>query len=398
MGGGGSKGAFQAGAVYHLVAIRGCDFTEIDGTSSGALNAGLLAQAAQSRDEATSLRNMTQQAEALVAMWQQIHGTKDIVKGRPLASLRFGLFGLEGLKNFEPLKKLLKQNVSLERLDNGRELRVGTVSFHDGLYHEVTLNPNGVSDRNALDYLFGSAIMPMYGVMPRIPAKMAEGTMEPVQFGDGSTRHMVPLGSYFVMCTGADAQGCRERGTHGALPHQPLEQLFIIITSPYDRNHETKAMFNPAAFKQGTHQITDGRKLMGRALDVIIDTVQHTDLDTLLDGNDLLAWREHNASDKGAFPIESYNYDPANTGKASRPYQVGIVAPDHEMDDMSKTLEFSPQRIAEQMYCGCMAADRMMVDKFGAGSEAGKCGEKFKAGVNGACFVQRASGLLASGK
>ncbi|HXZ80332.1 MAG TPA: patatin-like phospholipase family protein, partial [Terriglobales bacterium] len=45
LSGGGVKGAFEAGAIYHLVVLRGCDFQDFAGVSVGALNAAMLAQA-----------------------------------------------------------------------------------------------------------------------------------------------------------------------------------------------------------------------------------------------------------------------------------------------------------------------------------------------------------------
>ena len=38
LSGGGAKGAFEAGAIYHLVVDRHCDFKEMSGVSVGALN------------------------------------------------------------------------------------------------------------------------------------------------------------------------------------------------------------------------------------------------------------------------------------------------------------------------------------------------------------------------
>jgi len=38
LSGGGVKGAFEAGAVYHLVVLRGCDFQDFAGISVGALS------------------------------------------------------------------------------------------------------------------------------------------------------------------------------------------------------------------------------------------------------------------------------------------------------------------------------------------------------------------------
>src|SRR6185503_6293752 len=63
LGSGGSRGAFEVGAIYHLVVHRGCDFAEVSGTSIGALNAALLAQAARSGDRARSLANLQAAAE-----------------------------------------------------------------------------------------------------------------------------------------------------------------------------------------------------------------------------------------------------------------------------------------------------------------------------------------------
>src|SRR4051812_15360521 len=42
LSGGGLKGAFQAGAIYHFTVHRSCDFTEIAGVSVGSLNAVIL--------------------------------------------------------------------------------------------------------------------------------------------------------------------------------------------------------------------------------------------------------------------------------------------------------------------------------------------------------------------
>jgi len=74
LSGGGAKGAFEAGAIYHLVVHRHCDFKEISGVSVGALNASFLAQAASSNDPERSLNNLVDQAEALAKVWESIKG------------------------------------------------------------------------------------------------------------------------------------------------------------------------------------------------------------------------------------------------------------------------------------------------------------------------------------
>ncbi|HEY4758315.1 MAG TPA: patatin-like phospholipase family protein, partial [Chthoniobacterales bacterium] len=69
LSGGGLKGAFQAGAIYHLIVHRSCDFSEIAGVSVGSLNAVILAQAQRDENPEVSLKNMAARAEKLVEVW-----------------------------------------------------------------------------------------------------------------------------------------------------------------------------------------------------------------------------------------------------------------------------------------------------------------------------------------
>lgn len=80
LSGGGAKGAFEAGAAYHLIVHRHCDFKEMSGVSVGALNGSFLAQAPASSDPEQSLRNLVEQAEQLIAVWDSIKGPRDIFK------------------------------------------------------------------------------------------------------------------------------------------------------------------------------------------------------------------------------------------------------------------------------------------------------------------------------
>src|SRR6516162_4282166 len=65
LSGGGLKGAFEAGAVYHLIVQRKCDFIDFAGISVGAVTAAILAQAAPSEDEAVSQAKLAQRSEQL---------------------------------------------------------------------------------------------------------------------------------------------------------------------------------------------------------------------------------------------------------------------------------------------------------------------------------------------
>src|SRR5579862_2707899 len=84
LSGGGAKGAFEAGAIYHLVVQRHCDFKEISGVSVGALNGAFLAQAERSDDATVSLKNLIAQSEELIAVWGAFKGPKDVFRERPL--------------------------------------------------------------------------------------------------------------------------------------------------------------------------------------------------------------------------------------------------------------------------------------------------------------------------
>ena len=90
------------------------------------------------------------------------------------------------------------------------------------------------------------------------------------------------------------------------------------------------------AFDDDTRQITDGRQILVRMFDLLVDTISRDDLDDMLMLNDLLAWRTQAAEHVGApladFPIESFNAAP---GAASRPYEIALIAPAREDADPS---------------------------------------------------------------
>lgn len=388
LGGGGSKGAFQAGAAYHLIVDRGCDFAEFSGTSSGALIGALLAQAEAAGDPGQSLEALRREAEALVELWTSVRRTKDVMRSRPLAILRVGLFGLDSMKNFGPLRELIGKHVLLERLATGRELRVGMTSFSDGRYREVVINPrDGLNPRTAYDFLLGSAMVPVFGTMPQI----AEAEVQPreggTQFADGGLRHPTPVKSYFRDCVVVASEHgsetvpeCTPIPGSGTPPHPRIEQLFVIVTSPYARGVDVRPPFDPKAFKRGTRQITDGRRILVRAYELLVDTVYRDDLDNMLLHNDLLRWRASETNRTGPipfFPVESYNYDDTAAEPFSLPYEIAVVAPDREDTDPMTMFEFEPATIGRQLYCGCLAADTTMQDRFGLASMAAGCANRF---------------------
>jgi len=371
------------------------------------LNAAFLAQAQEASDANESHANLVDQSEALVSLWQSLRSSHDFARNRPLATLRFGLFGLDSLVDFTPLRHLEDSKISPEKLKQGRPVRIGVVSFDDGQYHELLSKPflSTETKVNFLDYVYASSIPPVFGRLPRLAGD--DPASEPNQFADGGLRHITPVNSYFVECNTKAAparllavseessiDNCSSAGT--TLPaHEMVQQLFVIVSSPYSRNSDYLPLADSARDRNRPKQITDGRKVLNRTLEVMNDSTYRRDLDSLLLKNDLLRWRWHayqrmllNGTPEQLIEIrqqflgsgtslESYNRDPRDLSAPSLPYEIGLVVPQKEFADLRNILKFSRSSIQQQLYCGCMAANEMMEAQFGLPSLANRCSERF---------------------
>jgi hypothetical protein len=70
----------------------------------------------------------------MVDVWHNIRSSKQILKPRwPgwkwVLSVRYSLFGTESINTFDPLMHLIQSNVDMDALDQGRPVRVGSVSL-----------------------------------------------------------------------------------------------------------------------------------------------------------------------------------------------------------------------------------------------------------------------------
>lgn len=342
-----------------------------------------------------------------MSLWQSLRSSHDFARNRPLATLRFGLFGLDSLVDFTPLRHLEDNNISPKKLKQGRPVRIGVVSFDDGQYHEILSTPWLSTERtvNFLDYLYASSIPPVFGRLPRIAGDDPANALN--QFADGGLRHITPVNSYFVECNPtaprtrllavseeSPIDNCSS--AVATLPaHELVQQLFVIVTSPYSRNSDYLPLADCACAHNRSGQITDGRKALNRTLEVMDDSTYRRDLDSLLLKNDLLRWRSDayqrmllNVTPEqlmetgrrflgSGASLESYNRDPRDLGAPSLPYEIGLVAPKKEFADVRNILKFSRSSIQEQLYCGCMAANEMMEAQFGLPSLANRCSERF---------------------
>jgi hypothetical protein len=380
LSGGGAKGAFEAGAAYHFIVHRGCDFAEVAGNSVGAINAALLAQAAAADDPTESLVNLRAAAENLVGEWAAIGELRSMMRTRPLGRIRFALFGLDSVANMEPLREFIVERVSLEALAAGRELRIGLTTFVDGRYREIVVNSHGHAgehDPHAL--IFASAVVPVFGRMVPLTTSSWTGA-HPV--ADGGLRHATPVTSYFSACRPAEEPSA---GTHcvpltgvDTPPHPRTEQLFVIVTSPFARRTDVRPVVH-APGDGGNGALEDGREILVRMVDLLVDTMYRDDLDDMLTYNELIEWHAAAASTGAAlpaFPLGTYNV--AETPRAhSLPYEIVLVAPQREDTDPITIFSLEPATQRRQLFCGCIAANETMTVSFATPDMAGDCTARF---------------------
>ncbi|MDP9263959.1 MAG: patatin-like phospholipase family protein [Acidobacteriota bacterium] len=412
LSGGGAKGAFEAGATYHLVVHRGCDFKDFSGVSAGALNVAYLAQAPVEGD---SLANLQKRAKGLVDLWRNVRGAKQVMRGRFLAVPRLLIFGTESLKDFIPLRKLVAREVDVDALlHSGRDVRVGTVSFYDGSYREIMPNsPQLLSPAQFVDYVYASALIPVYGTMPRIQEDKDQPANSHYwsQFSDGGVRHPTPVAGYFPVCGAKTAllqqQFIRtpdtppapghvdvfcdpDRPAPAAPAHRNLTQLFVVIAAPYDPASDHLPPPGCCPDPKGVRHVRNGKEVLWRTLEVVLNSPYRWDLSYALMANDalrsradLLAWARgaldsralnqfvREFGDEG-FPVGSYHS--SSDANWSLPYDIVLITPKKENGG---TYQFDPANIRKQLHEGCLTADATMTGQFQAASMKAQCDADF---------------------
>lgn len=130
LGGGGAKGAFQAG-VFKYLAEQGEKFEIISGTSVGALNGSFLAQYVLG-DEAKA-------SQELISLWEKIEDKKiykkwyfGILGKAPFLMPRW-LGGKKSMFTTKPLENNISGLLDLERVrSSGHKLRINTINIDTG--------------------------------------------------------------------------------------------------------------------------------------------------------------------------------------------------------------------------------------------------------------------------
>jgi hypothetical protein len=393
LSGGGAKGAFEAGAIFHFINHRDCDFRDVAGVSVGALNATYISEAPS---DGNSLRNLQERTQGLVDFWRSVNGPDDILRPRFLGSLRLLLGLVDSLYDFTPLERIIEREVHPKKIrESRRSLRVGVVSFHDGVYQEF--DPNDVQDDHVFRrYVLASTAIPVNARLPRIRSST---TNSEIQYADGGVSHATPLVAYFSPCDFSRRKLLRDR-QFGLLPpcvanglkeHSgPIKELFVVVANPYD---PALTSSEPGTVMSG------GLEILERTIDVLFTSSYRWDLNFALAANRMLKWREDTYAwaksignegkarevlritgetdfSRAEFPVKSANPGPDGFPLA---YKMGVVAPPKVYAD---SYGFDKANIRLQLYKGCIHADLMMAQKFGMGSMRDACKRDFMKDVD----------------
>jgi NTE family protein len=311
LSGGGAKGAFQLGAVDHLVNDRGLDFDVVAGVSVGALNAAVLAQAGPGgvRDGVDQLKRL----------WFGIRGNGDVYRKRLLGGVLVFLIA-DSLFDPGPLRRHIEREVDPDALRaSGRRFRTGAVELESGRYVSVT----EAHDR-LRDWILGSASVPL--AFP--PVAIAGGHVV-----DGGVRNVTPLREAFAALK-REAAGADE------------DEMYVLLASPLDV---------PPALEPswGT-----GRHVGQRALEILANEVFREDLSYAVAINrSVRAYLETESllrrcaapESEAAAALRLFPYRPPDY----RPVRLFVVEPS---ELFSTTLEFDPAIIRRAFEEGREAA------------------------------------------
>lgn len=180
LSGGGSKGAYQAGAIKHLLADLGVQYDIVCGVSVGALNAASLAMYSHGEEKAA--------VEDMLNIWFTISTPKVKKSWMPLGY--FHALWKPSLYNSQPLIDFVRSRFSVEKLcSTGKKLSVGAVSLKTGRYHRFNENHPAIVDA----VLASSAF----------PAMLCPIEIDGELWIDGGVRNVTPLKAAIDL--GADA-------------------------------------------------------------------------------------------------------------------------------------------------------------------------------------------------
>jgi NTE family protein len=315
MSGGGSRGAFEVGAVDYLVNDLGYDFQVIAGVSTGSLNAIVLAQGA-------GVAGLAEQVAALKDLWFGIRSAEDIYGGRFLGKA-LAFVWKDSIFSPKPLREKLERHVDPERLKrSGRELRVGAVDLKSGAYRTIDQNNPFIRE-----WTLASSSLPLL-----FPPVAVEG-MHAV---DGSVRNVTPLQEALEALKSIDQ------------PRSEPDEMYVLLASPLEATRDS-----------GTW--TSGLKVAQRSVSILVNEVFREDLRQAVTVNEAVRFYEmirmKLEGSVGAAEAERFlkaipfRFRPPDY----RYVRIWTVMPAIEF---SEALEFDPKKIRQAFQAGREAAAR----------------------------------------
>lgn len=230
LSGGGSKGAFQVGALKYLVGDRRCTYDVLCGVSVGAINTAHIAQYARGTEK--------QSVVDLEKLWLDLTTRKVRKDWSPFGKLM--ALTRPSLYNSHPLRQFLESHLSIDKIrKSGRRLRLGVVSLNSGkyaLFSEITKD------------LLGAVL-----ASSSFPAMLLPIEIEGDLWTDGGVRHVTPLSAALDL---------------------GVDEVDVVMTSPEDP--EFKPLHCPNALE-----------VAYRAIDIMSCEIIQDDIDKALLWNKL---------------------------------------------------------------------------------------------------------------
>lgn len=219
LSGGGAKGAYQVGALKHLLRSAGGAYNILCGVSVGALNAASLAMYPVGQEDIAY--------RSLEDLWHGLDTSKVYKKwwGGEIAAL-----WKSSVYDSSPLQALVRSRLDLVKVrTSGRKLRVGAVALGSGAYKVF-----GEDHPNLVNAVLASSAF---------PAMLTPIAMEDDLWIDGGVREVTPL------------QAAIDLGA---------ESCDVVMCSPEE---------SPETFSQATTL-----KVAARAIDIMTDQIIADDL------------------------------------------------------------------------------------------------------------------------
>jgi NTE family protein len=226
LSGGSIKGAFQAGAIRHLL-DSGWVPDILVGTSVGSLNASFLADRIGRQRAGGNAVDWPAAGAELEAFWRRnITGPDALIQRRSKAELAWDALSskFDGFLRIDPLIALVKRELSLQNIRKSEvDLRIASVNVIDG-----RLKLADPEFHDLIDYVIASSAMPLIMPLSRIGGG---------RYTDGGIREVAPLdtaidlGADQVFCIVCQAKELAAKHFEPGNLVQLSEQIMDVVTN-----------------------------------------------------------------------------------------------------------------------------------------------------------------------